>query len=106
MIKAIVTKQNCKYKSFSCSGHAGYADSGEDIVCSAVSMLVINTANAIEKFTDDYIIGKDLGNELYFEFPDGISSDGELLMNALILGLENVIKKYGNDYLILETKEV
>ena len=35
------------------SGHAGYDDIGKDIVCAAVSVLVINTLNSIERFTDD-----------------------------------------------------
>ena len=30
------------YQGFTCSGHAGYAAYGEDIVCAAVSALVIN----------------------------------------------------------------
>lgn len=36
------------YKSFRISGHSGYADPGEDIVCASVSsavMLTINTAS-------------------------------------------------------------
>ena len=28
-------------------------EEGQDIVCAAVSVLVINTVNAIEQFTDD-----------------------------------------------------
>ena len=32
---------------FSVSGHAGYADAGEDIVCAAVSSAVQLTANGI-----------------------------------------------------------
>lgn len=38
---------------FQMSGHAGYADYGNDIVCAAVSALVINTINSIENFTSD-----------------------------------------------------
>ena len=34
-------------------GHAGYADAGSDIICAAVSVLVFNTLNAIESYTDD-----------------------------------------------------
>ncbi len=30
-----------------------YADSGQDIVCAAASVLVINTMNSIEEFTED-----------------------------------------------------
>lgn len=38
---------------FDISGHAGLADSGYDIICSAVSALAINTVNSIENLTDD-----------------------------------------------------
>ena len=37
------------------SGHAGYAEAGSDMVCAAVSVLVINTLNSIERFTSDKI---------------------------------------------------
>ena len=54
MIK-ITVYQNAKneYVGFLTEGHAGYAPAGEDIVCAAVSMLVINTINSIEAFTQD-----------------------------------------------------
>ena len=37
---------------FRTTGHAGFAEHGTDIVCAAVSVLVINCINSIEKFTD------------------------------------------------------
>ena len=54
MIK-ITVYQNAKneYVGFLTEGHAGYAPAGEDIVCAAASMLVINTVNSIEAFTQD-----------------------------------------------------
>ena len=45
-----------KYKEcvgFQTEGHAEYANPGQDIVCAAASILVINTINAIEEFTED-----------------------------------------------------
>ena len=41
------------YVGFRMTGHAEYAEYGSDIVCAAVSVLVINTINSVEKFTDD-----------------------------------------------------
>ena len=38
---------------FAIQGHAGYAESGSDIVCAAVSVLAQNTVNSIEQFTQD-----------------------------------------------------
>ena len=40
---------------FRSAGHAGYAEEGSDIICSAVSILTFNTINSIEKFTDDEV---------------------------------------------------
>ena len=45
-----------KYKEcvgFQTEGHAEYASPGQDIVCAAASILVINTINAIEEFTEN-----------------------------------------------------
>ena len=52
MIKARIYRKNQKICGFEISGHAGYAQAGEDIVCSAVTVLCFNTVNAVEKFTD------------------------------------------------------
>ncbi|MCQ4871882.1 ribosomal-processing cysteine protease Prp [Blautia producta] len=38
---------------FDTSRHAGYAKQGEDIICAAISALVINAVNSIEEFTED-----------------------------------------------------
>ena len=39
-----------EYKGFHCQGHAEYSKRGNpDIVCAAISMLVINTLNSLEE---------------------------------------------------------
>ena len=48
MIKARIYRKNQKICGFEISGHAGYAQAGEDIVCSAVTVLCFNTVNAVE----------------------------------------------------------
>lgn len=47
MIRAVFTHD---FSGFSLSGHAGYADAGEDIVCAAVSAMTNLTVNAAEAF--------------------------------------------------------
>ena len=51
MIKITITTQDKQFKRFTVSGHAEYDDPGKDIVCSAVSILVINTVNSLDAFT-------------------------------------------------------
>lgn len=85
---------------FSLVGHAGYADHGQDIVCAAVSMVVINTINSIHSLTKEPIELKEDAKEGYINctFPDIQRNQGSkealLLLNSMILGLENVKKEY------------
>ena len=105
MITARVIKKQGDYYSFSCEGHAEYDDAGKDIVCSAVSMMVINTANSIEMLTDNKFEGSEKGS-ISWRLDSPPDEKGKLLMDAMLLGLDNIIKKYGNEYLRLIIEEV
>ena len=48
MIKFTFFKRDGIYYGFEENGHAGYAESGDDIVCSAVSAMTMLIINAIE----------------------------------------------------------
>ena len=54
MIRVTIYK-NEKHEcvGFKALGHAGYSENGQDVVCAAVSVLTINTVNAIEIFTQN-----------------------------------------------------
>ena len=107
MIKVEVFKKENSYVGLKSVGHAGYADKGQDIVCSAVSVLLINTVNSIETFTDDKISYENVSSgDLEVTFPLGLSKDGELLMNSLLLGLKEIKNEYGDTYFTLSVKEV
>lgn len=108
MIRFTVWKSGDQYSGFRCAGHAGFADAGSDIVCSAVSALTFNTVNSIEKFTDDAFTveaGKD-GGMLTVRFPETLSAKAVLLMDSLILGIESIQADYGNEYITLTSEEV
>lgn len=108
MIDVTVYRDNENhYKGFRCSGHAGYAESGEDIVCSAVSVLVINTVNAIERLTDDpFEIGADEETGLIaVDFTGVPGHDTALLMDALVMGLQSVEEMH-SDFVHFEIEEV
>ena len=107
MIRILISKHNNEYCNLKAFGHAEYDDYGKDIVCSAVSVLIINTANSLEKFTDDFIMAQtheDGTTEIILkEHP---SKDAALLMNSLVLGLEGIQNQYGKKYLSVDYKEV
>ena len=55
MIRITIYKDksnNHEIVGFLSEGHAGYDRSGKDIICAATSILIINTINSIEQFTD------------------------------------------------------
>ena len=107
MIKATVSKnENGVYNKICMKGHAEYADPGQDIVCSAVSVLLINTANAIEQFTDDHFVWtqdekKDL---VELQLPSQVSQEAELLMKTLVLGLRGIEDSYGREFIQVHDK--
>lgn len=101
-------KKNGRYAGFVCTGHAGYGHSGTDIVCSAVSVLTFNTVNAVERFAGqemDVTAGQKDG-VLEVRFKNPVNESTQLLMNAMVLGLQSVAQEYGNKYLRLEFEEV
>lgn len=61
MIQVKIEKQNAHFKRVKILGHAMYDDYGKDIVCSAVSSIVITTLNGIlslDKGSITYIVSK------------------------------------------------
>ncbi|MDO4189539.1 MAG: ribosomal-processing cysteine protease Prp [Lachnospiraceae bacterium] len=101
MIKAQVSLKDNNYYSFSCTGHAGYGYKGNDVICAAVSVLVINTANSIEKLTECNFKSYNDGDKIRYEFNSIPDEKAKLLMDALVLGLKEIQKEYGKKYLEL-----
>jgi uncharacterized protein YsxB (DUF464 family) len=104
MIKIIVYKDlDNLITGFSLSGHADYSEYGSDIVCAAVSALVINTINSIENFTSDqFHLKQDEKKgiiELHMILP--VSSNASLLLNSLILGLHGIEQEYSGQYIMI-----
>lgn len=109
MITITIYKKNEEFKGFSCTGHAEFAENGKDIVCAAVSVLVINTLNALDALTDNEIAVKTLSSEhgiISASFENSIDEKGILLMQSMILGLQEIKKQYSKKYLKLKFEEV
>ena len=109
MINVIIKRDMDKVaKGIEIKGHAGYAEYGQDIICAAVSSLALNMANSVEEFTDDHFEGSvsDDGGYFSFSFPDEISPESQLLMKSLILGLQNIQRDYGAEYINFRFREV
>ncbi len=89
------------YRSIECNGHAGFADYGNDIVCSAISVLTINLINSIDSLTDDRFETEQNEKKgiIVLRFNEKPTHDAELLLKSFELGVESIFQQYGKKYL-------
>lgn len=89
-------------------GHAEYADAGYDIICSAVSAIVITTVNSIERLAGDPASCRQdqEQGEIEFRFEHLPNAKSDLLLQSMLLGLSDIETQYGSKYLKVNTKEV
>ena len=99
----ILKNKQGDYTGFTFKGHAGYAESGHDIVCAAVSVLVINTLNSIEAFTKDVpqVHTDEKKGLIECRFSEEICKESVLLLDSMVLGLQGVEEEYGKKYIRL-----
>ena len=106
MIAVTVVKNGDDYRSIESKGHAGFSSFGKDIVCAAVSVLVINTINSIDHFTDTHIeLDSEDSGYIKAVFTDGFDEKAQVLMDSMVLGLTQIQKQYGKKFLSIEIQE-
>ncbi len=83
-------------------------DHSDELICAAVTTLVLNTVNSIEALTDaaftcDY---EEEGGFISFELPDvkdgNSNSDAALLINSMLLGLNFIKSEYEGQLTIID----
>ena len=92
---------------FEMKGHAGYGESGSDIVCAAISILACTAYNSIETYTDDTFGYEEREEAAYMKFilTEHAGKEAKLILNSMTLGLSQLAKQY-QKYLKLTFKEV
>lgn len=102
----VLQKENINIGLIS-KGHAGYAESGYDIICSAVSVLCINLINSVNELTDDrYTYEMREEGYIHFELGDINAVFSRLLLDSCILGLQAISDHYGKKFIDIKFKEV
>ena len=107
MINVTFDRREQNLIGFEFDGHAGYAESGKDIVCAGVSALVLNMINSVDEFCEDkYMldINEDNGH-VKFSFIDEPSYNAILLINSLELGIKGIKETY-SQHITLDYREV
>ncbi len=101
MIQVTVTRKNSgMIQSFSISGHAFFAEKGNDIVCAGVSAVSIGAINAVHALTGitPEIEQKEDGF-LHCVVPEQLLEDTQekiqLLLEGMVVSLQTIEEQYG-----------
>lgn len=123
MTTVIIHKDNNNtYRGFLCMGHAQYnkrrrfgklkksseAEPQADILCAAISALVISTINSLEELAGEKLAVDD-NEETGFikcDFCEPLQDKSVFLMDSLVFSLENLSRQYGERYLQVKVEEV
>lgn len=95
MIRAEFFESKGIIKGFRVSGHAGYSESGSDIVCASVSSAVQLTANTLDVYCgcSAEVNEKENSVKCFAEEP---GNDSDRLIRSLMLHLEAVSEEFPN----------
>lgn len=124
MITFTIVKRNGKIIKFYGIGHSGYASSGEDIVCAAISTATIQTAYGIQEYlkipcyakTNDEtgFITVDLdmqgteasiSSEIFNELVNQKRSQIDTLLETMLIMLKEIAKQYPKNLKIFEKED-
>lgn len=101
-------RETGEYRSFTFRGHAGFAKAGDDIVCAALSVLVINTINALETLCGEKpdVVSDEAKGEISCRLKAGQNEKERVLLDALYLGATGIEQEYGKKFCRVTRKEV
>lgn len=94
MIEAVIRTKRDKIVSYEISGHAESGEYGHDVVCAAVSVLSITTANNLYEMAKIKPIANMEDGYLYVEIPLSTPERQGELAQTLLQGLKMLCEKY------------
>ncbi|MGK7377878.1 ribosomal-processing cysteine protease Prp [Planococcus shenhongbingii] len=100
MIRVNVKETSNRILSFEMSGHADFAEHGQDLVCAGASAVSFGAVNAIMELTKiEPQIQQESSGFLKVVFPEGLDEKTEeqvqLLVRAMIVSLKTIEHDYG-----------
>lgn len=90
-------------------GHTGYARSGKDIVCAAVSVLVQTALLALDKVAGAVVQKQEKEGYLYYKITSSDTDTlhkSDIILKSIKVGLADICTQYPSYVKIEETKNV
>ncbi|MGL4523481.1 MAG: ribosomal-processing cysteine protease Prp [Bacilli bacterium] len=104
MITVRIDRKNGHVNGFKISGHAQFAEHGQDIVCAGVSAVSTGSVNAIVKLCGIKPKCKIKDGFLSCSFPSDLSDEKDarvqLIVESMIVSLRSIEEAYG-EYIII-----
>lgn len=107
MTDITITKQNGSIVTVQASGHTGYGECGEDIVCAGVSTLIQSALLGllqVAKINVQYSVDEEQGY-LRLTLPNNLTAserhDADVILNTMLCGLQDFYTEY-SDFINLE----
>ena len=100
MIKIEATRKNGKIINLTVKGHANSAPKGEDLVCSAVSAILVGGCNALNQ-PNCFAIKLDSGDASIIENSHANEHDYEVL-ETMMIQFKTIEESYGKFLQIIE----
>ena len=96
-----------RIRGFELSGHAGFAEAGQDIVCAGVSALSIAAVNGLEHFLSRALQVQEEEGFLFCRL-DGVSeqelNQAQWILQTMKLGIEQIKMAYGSEYIFIDQR--
>ncbi len=109
MTDITITRKDNSIVEVTATGHTGYAQSGEDIVCAGVSTLIQSALLGllqVAQINVRYHVDEQQGS-LKFTLPQHLSAqerhDADVILNTMLCGLQDFYTEY-SDFINLEVK--
>jgi hypothetical protein len=96
-----------RIRAFELSGHAGYADPGQDIVCAGVSALSIAAYNGLEHFLSVAPKVQEADGHLTCQLvgiPEQELEKAQWILQTMVLGIEQIHSTYSQDYIVIDRR--
>ncbi len=90
-------------------GHAEYARKNQpDILCAAISALVIGTINSLEELAGEKLVvaQEESSGFIKCDFQGVLQEKSVFLLDSMVFSLENLSREYGKKYLQVKFEEV
>ena len=107
MTNVSITRKNNHIVAVQASGHTGYGESGEDIVCAGISTLIQSSLLGllqVAQINVKYAVNEKEGS-LRFTLPENLTEmerhDADVILNTMLCGLQDFYTEY-SDYINLE----